>query len=48
MQSNLSSYFLRQDVIDKLIAGGESDSKEASRYANRLVEIAHIEDSEHA
>ena len=48
MQSNLSSYFLRQDVIDKLIAGGEADSKEASRYANRLVEIAHVEDSEHA
>lgn len=48
MQSNLSAHFLRQDIIDKLLAEGESDSKEASLYANRLLEIAHIEDSEHA
>lgn len=48
MQSNLSEHFLRQDIIDKLLAEGESDSKEASLYANRLMEIAHIEDSEHA
>ena len=48
MQSNLSAHFLRQDIIDKLLAEGESDSNEASLYANRLLEIAHIEDSEHA
>jgi segregation and condensation protein A len=48
MQSTLSSHFLRQDIIDKLLAAGEGDSGEASRYANRLIEIAHVEDSEHA
>jgi len=48
MQSTLSSHFLRQDIIDKLLAGGEDDTGEASRYANRLIEIAHVEDSEHA
>ena len=48
MQSTLSPYFLRQDIIDKLLAGGEDNSGEASRYANRLIEIAHIDDSEHA
>lgn len=48
MQSNLSGHFLRQDIIDKLLAEGESDTREANLYANRLLEIAHIEDSEHA
>ena len=48
MQSTLSSHFLRQDIINKLLAAGEEDSSEVGRYANRLLEIAHIEDSEHS
>ena len=46
-QQDLTKYLLRQDVIDNLISEREETSKEATEYANRLMELAEIQDSEH-
>ena len=44
--ATLDSWFLRQDVMDQLLAG-EEDVSEAVRYADRIQEIAKSEESEH-
>ena len=46
-QQDLTKYLLRQDVIDNLISEREETSKEATEYADRLMELAEIQDSEH-
>ena len=46
-QQDLTKYLLRQDVIDNLISEREETSKEATEYANRLMELAEVQDSEH-
>lgn len=45
-QALLDSWFLRQDVLDQLLAA-EEDSEEASRYADRIQQIAESEEAEH-
>ena len=45
-QALLDSWFLRQDVHDQLLAV-EEDSEEASRYADRIQQIAESEEAEH-
>ncbi|MGY8670102.1 MAG: hypothetical protein ACKVJ7_03520 [Candidatus Poseidoniales archaeon] len=42
----LDSWFLRQDVLDQLLAA-EEDSDEAARYADRIQQIAESEEAEH-
>ena len=46
-QQDLTKYLLRQDVIDNLISEREETSREATEYANRLMELAEVQDSEH-
>lgn len=45
-QALLDSWFLRQDVLDQLLAT-EEDSDEAARYADRIQQIAETEGAEH-
>ena len=46
VQMTLEEHFLRQDIIDQILAAGH-DNQEASQYANRLMELAHLDNAEH-
>ena len=45
-QSGLDKWFLRQDVIDQLLASGE-DSHEAALFGDKIMTIAATEEAEH-
>jgi len=45
-QSGLDKWFLRQDVIDQLLASGE-DSQEAALFGDKIMAIAETEEAEH-
>lgn len=45
-QSGLDKWFLRQDVIDQLLASGE-DSQEAALFGDKIMAIAATEEAEH-
>lgn len=45
-QSVLDDWFLRQDILDKLV-GQDEDIGEAERYADRILRIAQEESAEH-
>jgi hypothetical protein len=45
-QSGLDKWFLRQDVIDQLLASGE-DSHEAALFGDKIMAIAATEEAEH-
>jgi hypothetical protein len=45
-QSGLDKWFLRQDVIDQLLASGE-DSQEAALFGDKIMTIAATEEAEH-
>ena len=46
LQSHLDHWFLRQDIFEQLINAEETD-EEASRYADRILQVAQHEESEH-
>ncbi|MBT60245.1 MAG: hypothetical protein CMA63_01665 [Euryarchaeota archaeon] len=46
VQSGLDKWFLRQDVIDQLLASGE-ESDEAAMFGDRIMAIAEREEAEH-
>tara|TARA_B100001093_G_scaffold172935_1_gene165826 strand:- start:14431 stop:15642 length:1212 start_codon:yes stop_codon:yes gene_type:complete len=45
-QSGLDKWFLRQDVIDQLLASGE-ESQEAALFGDKIMAIAETEEAEH-
>lgn len=45
-QAALDKWFLRQDVMDQLLASGEASS-DASHFADRILAIAETEEAEH-
>ena len=45
-QSGLEKWFLRQDVIDQLLASGE-ESQEAALFGDKIMAIAETEEAEH-
>lgn len=45
-QSDLDKWFLRQDVIDQLLASGE-ESQEAALFGDKIMAIAETEEAEH-
>ena len=45
-QAALDKWFLRQDVMDQLLASGEASS-DASHFADRILAIAEAEEAEH-
>ena len=46
LQSHLDHWFLRQDIFEQLINAKETD-EEATRYADRILQVAQHEESEH-
>ncbi len=46
-QMNLDRWFLRQDVIDQLLAQGGDTHQDAVNYADHIMELAHIEQAEY-
>ena len=46
-QMNLDRWFLRQDVIDQLLAQGGDTHQDAVDYADHIMELAHIEQAEY-
>tara|TARA_B100000902_G_scaffold393751_1_gene448602 strand:+ start:251 stop:1309 length:1059 start_codon:yes stop_codon:yes gene_type:complete len=47
MQSKLDSYFIREDIINNLLETREETREEAIDYADRLVNIAEMENAEY-
>ena len=45
-QAALDKWFLRQDVMDQLLASGEA-SVDATQFADRILAIAETEEAEH-
>ena len=46
-QESLDKWFLRQDVIDQLRAEGADTEDDAQLYANRIMELAQLDEAEH-
>ena len=47
IQQGLDKWFLRQDVIDQLLQGGDDDLEGINAYADRILMIAQTEEAEH-
>ena len=47
IQRGLDKWFLRQDVIDQLLQGGDDDLEGINAYADRILMIAQTEEAEH-
>ena len=47
IQQGLDKWFLRQDVIDQLLQGGDDDIEGINAYADRILMIAQTEEAEH-
>ena len=45
-QAILDDWFLRQDILDKLM-GQDEEQAEAERYADRIIRIAQEDSAEH-
>tara|TARA_Y100001980_G_C14556762_1_gene350065 strand:+ start:23208 stop:24275 length:1068 start_codon:yes stop_codon:yes gene_type:complete len=48
MQSKLDSYFIREDIINNLLENRDETREEAIDYADRLVNIAEMENAEYS
>lgn len=46
-QMDLSRWFIRQDIIDQLLDQGNDTEKGAAEYADRIIELAHLDQAEH-